>query len=375
MKESSNPATVTRTFSDKLDAVTVSRCCFKKLYITAHPTAADDPYQMFENLAAFLEENDAAIVSQDVFGSCQLQSDGLRALARVFGQIKWPVTWIEGEGRLPKSLTGTQVYAISGTSVAPIHSDGRIIGSIFEDDDAEYCLLGDLRPHDISRANSKQARDLFETMEAALRLARMHFANVVRTWLYINKILTWYGPFNEIRNDFFSHRGLFEGVIPASTGIGAGNCPGAAVVAEALAIRPKKQSVCIQAVPSPLQCPAPHYKSSFSRAVEVVLSDHRRLYISGTASIEPGGKTIHTGNIKSQIGRTMEVVRAILESRQMGWTDISRAVAYFKDIEHAPLLDTFCRENRLPALPVAVAHADICRDDLLFEIEADAVVV
>ncbi|MHC4618970.1 MAG: RidA family protein [Planctomycetota bacterium] len=375
MKESSASATITRTVSDKLDAVTVSRPCFKKLYITAHPIVAGDPYQMFENLAVFLHENDAAIVSQDVFGSCMLQSNGLRALEKAFGEIKWPVTWIEGEGRLPQSLTGTQAYAISGTFVKPVRLDGRIVGGVFEDDDAAYCLLGDLRPHDMSRADSDQARELFEKMERALSFAQMDFSHVVRTWLYINRILSWYDRFNAARTSFFSQRGVFEGLVPASTGIGAGNCAGAAVVGEALAIKPKKSNVRIQAIPSPLQCPAPNYRSSFSRAVEVVLSDHRRLYVSGTASIDPGGKTAHIGDIEKQIARTMKVVEGILESRQMGWADISRAVAYFKDIEHAPLLDIFCQENRLPPLPVAVAHADICRDDLLFEIEVDAVVV
>lgn len=69
----------------------------------------------------------------------------------------------------------------------------------------------------------------------------------------------------------------------------------------------------------------------------------------------------------------MEVVQAILESRGMGWADTSRAIAYFRNIEDAPLLDKYCKENRLPRMPIAVAHGDICRDDLLFEIEVDAV--
>jgi enamine deaminase RidA (YjgF/YER057c/UK114 family) len=163
--------------------------------------------------------------------------------------------------------------------------------------------------------------------------------------------------------------------MPASTGIGAGNCAGVAVVAEALAIKAKEQNIHIYEVPSPLQCPASDYKSSFSRAVEVVLPDHRRLYVSGTASIEPGGRTAHVGDVEKQIALTMDVVEAILASRQMGWSDVSRAIAYFKDIQDASLLDSYCSKKRLPLLPMAVAHGDICRDDLLFEIEVDAVVV
>ncbi|MHC4665589.1 MAG: RidA family protein [Planctomycetota bacterium] len=368
-------AKITRTSSHSLDVVTVSRRCFRKFYITAHPVEGANHYGMFDNLAHFLQDNDAQIVSQDVFGCCGLQSGGMEALRGAFGEIKWPITWIEGEGPSKQSLTGTQVYAVSGTLVNPIRSDGQVVGSVFEDDDARYCLLGDLRPTERSGSNTEQAREVFDEMESGLSAAEMDFSHVVRTWLYLNKILSWYEQFNTIRTAFFSQRGLFAGVIPASTGIGAGNCAGAAVVAEALAIKPKKQNVRVQAVPSPLQCPAPDYKSSFSRAVEVVLPDHRRLYVSGTASIEPDGKTAHVGNAEKQIALTMEVVATVLQSRLMDWSSVSRAIAYFKEIENAPLFDRYCKANDIPVLPVAVAHGDICRDELLFEIELDAVSV
>ena len=162
--------------------------------------------------------------------------------------------------------------------------------------------------------------------------------------------------------------------MPASTGIGVGNHAGAALVTDVLAMKPMNNNVRTEAVGSPLQCPATNYKSSFSRAVEVALPDHRRLYVSGTASIEPGGKTVHVGDVGKQISLTMKVVQAILESRKMSWADVSRAIAYFKDIEETPLFENYCRDNRLPFLPIAIAHSDICRDDLLFEIEVDAVV-
>lgn len=375
MSKSKTSARMTRTTTNGLDVVTVSRRCFTKFYITVHPTSNDNPYQVFEDLARFLHLHRARIVSQDVFGSCELQGGGMQALKQMVGDIQWPVTWIEGEGPSRNSLTGTQVYAVSGASVNPIRLDGRVVGSVFEDDDAKYCLVGDLRPAERSGSNAEQARDVFDKMESSLSVAEMDFSHVVRTWLYLNKILSWYEQFNTIRTTFFSQRGVFEGVIPASTGIGAGNCAGAAVVAEALAIKPRKQNVRIQAVPSPLQCPAPNYKSSFSRAVEVVLPDHRRLYVSGTASIEPDGKTAHVGNVEKQIALTMEVMATILQSRLMDWSSVSRAIAYFKEIENAPLFDRYCKANNVPVLPVAVAHGDICRDELLFEIELDAVSV
>ncbi|MHC4708700.1 MAG: RidA family protein, partial [Planctomycetota bacterium] len=226
---------------------------------------------------------------------------------------------------------------------------------------------------DSSHSDTEQARETFEKMEQALGHAQMDFSHVVRTWLYINRILAWYDDFNSVRNGFFAERRVLERTMPASTGIGAGNCAGAAVVAEAFAIKPKRDTVRIQEVTSPLQCPAPDYKSSFSRAVEVAFSDHRRLYVSGTASIQRDGTTAHIGDTAKQIALTMEVVEAILDSRRMSFSDVSRAIAYFKDIDDAPLFDTYCQKEGLSLLPIAVAHGDICRDELLFEIELDAV--
>jgi len=328
---------------------------------------------MFENLGRFLRKHDARIIAQDVFGSCELHDDGMDALGTACGEVQWPVTWIEGYGRSGNDLTGTQVYAISDTASEPVRLDGRIVGVTFEDDDATYCLLGDLRPADVSRSRTDQARAAFEQIEAALQLIDMDFSNVVRTWFYIDEILAWYDGFNAVRTQFFDERGVFEGLVPASTGIGVANPAGTAVVADVFALKMKSNNIKVCAVPSPLQCSPIDYQSSFSRAVEVKLPDHRRLYVSGTASIEPGGETAHQWDVKGQIARTMEVVLAILESCAMGWTDTSRAVAYFKDIEHAPLLDEYCQQHSLPAIPVAVAHGDICRGDLLFELEVDAV--
>lgn len=372
-QSSGDSGAITKCVLGGLDVVTVSRPCFKKFYITGHAGKGSQPYSVFENLARFVQEKNARIVAQDVFGCCEFHDDGMRALERSCGRIGWPVTWIQGDGWPGKSLAGTQVYAISGAPVEPIRLNGRVVGSMFDDDDARYCLLGDLRAADISRSRPEQTRETFEKAEAALRLAEMDFSNVLRTWLYVDNILSWYDEFNKVRDEFFRARGLFEGVVPASTGIGVGNPAGAALVADVFAIKAKRQNVRIRTVASPLQCSASEYGSSFSRALEVVLPGHIRLYVSGTASIHRDGRTAHVGNVEEQIALSMEVVQAILEHREMGWPDVTRAVAYFKDIENTPLFDKYCKESRLPPLPVAIVHGDICRDELLYEIEVDAV--
>ena len=125
-------------------------------------------------------------------------------------------------------------------------------------------------------------------------------------------------------------------------------------------------------VESPLQCSALDYRSSFSRAVEVSRDGRRELYISGTASIEPGGKTVFLDDVPGQIALSMDVVAAILHSRCMTWQDCTRAIAYVKEKSSGPLVAQYLRAHCLEALPVTIMHADICRTDLLFEIELEA---
>jgi enamine deaminase RidA (YjgF/YER057c/UK114 family) len=233
--------------------------------------------------------------------------------------------------------------------------------------------LSGIRPRDTRRSRSEQAREVFERMEVALQDEGMTFAHVVRTWFHLDDILAWYGEFNAVRNAFFEERNIFRGVVPASTGVGMPNEHGAALVGGVLAVKPRAADVKVLPVPSPLQCPALDYRSAFSRAVEVQIAGQRHLYISGTASIAPSGASAHRNDIDSQIRLTMDVVETLLESRNMTWADASRAIAYFKDLKDAPRFAAHCRQCHLLDLPATFAQADICRGELLFEIELDAV--
>ena len=186
-------------------------------------------------------------------------------------------------------------------------------------------------------------------------------------------------PWRSIQRASVSRYGMVSTAHHRATDIGirvlekGGNAMDAALVAGLVALEPRDSEFGAFRVPSPLQSSAHDYGSSFSRAVEVDCPDHRRLYVSGTASIDKAGNTIFLDDCRAQVAKTMEVVQAILESRQMGWEDVTRALAYFKRAKDAPLLAAYRQENNLPPFPVIVAENDVCRDDLLFEIEIDAV--
>ena len=121
----------------------------------------------------------------------------------------------------------------------------------------------------------------------------MHFRHVVRTWFYNENLLAWYAEFNQARTAFFHQHRITR--MPASTGIGVANAGGSALVAKAIAVQPKTRFVTVRRIDSPLQREASAYGSSFSRAMEVADRAGRVLYISGTASIFPNGKTAYVG--------------------------------------------------------------------------------
>ena len=188
---------------------------------------------------------------------------------------------------------------------------GRAVASVYEDEDALYLLAAGVLPADLAATRGEQATSVFHELEAVLAEAGMTFADVVRTWLYIDDVCDWYGEFNAARSAFFESRRVFETFLPASTGIGCANADGAALVAGAIAMRPKRAGVRAEIVESPLQAPAMAYKSSFSRAAEIVTPEARRLFVSGTASIMPNSHDVaYVGDIARQIDCTMNAVKA-----------------------------------------------------------------
>jgi enamine deaminase RidA (YjgF/YER057c/UK114 family) len=358
-----------RSHHGGVDVFSFLRSSCETLYITARPSDSEDPLGVLRELSDTVRKRDAKIVSQTVFGGSSLAAGGLATLEMALGEVTWPITWLDGGS----DLMGTQVSALCGTDVEPVTAGGRVLGSIFEDEHARYCFLGNLASLDVTRSRPDQLCDTLEMMEAALADRGMGFEHVVRTWLYIDDILDWYDELNQARTGFFNERDVFERMMPASTGIGVSNPTGSAIVAECIAMEPKSTTVAVHDVPSPLQCEASDYRSSFSRAAEVVTPDHRRLYISGTASIGPDGDTVYLGDVEAQIAHTIDVVKAILASKGMDWNNVTRGVAYFRDIDDQPIFDRYCEKHGVPRGVLLETPAVVCRDDLLFEIEANAI--
>ena len=339
---------------------------------TLKPLPGEGILEMFRRLALALKDSDTALVKLMVFGSVSAHPAAEEAMRRVFGRIDWPVTWVEGASCDGHPIAGMEAFAFSAGRVDRITLQGRVVGSVFESGAVRCCLLGGLGPNRGSASPPDQFRETLGHLETALAQAGFSLGDVVRTWFFLDELLNWYGAFNQARTQAYSRLKFRCGSWPASTGISGRNPAGAALVAGAWAVQPLDSSAQVAEVHSPLQCPASAYGSSFSRAAEISSLQGRRLLISGTASVAPGGQTLWPGNLSQQVRQTMEVVEAILASRGFGFSDITRATAYFKHRAGMPEFPAWCAARNLRSLPAVTAHCGICREDLLFELEADA---
>ena len=120
-------------------------------------------------------------------------------------------------------------------------------------------------------------------------------------------------------------------------------------------------------------------KVSFSRGMRVELDNCLMLFISGTASVDEDGESIHKGDIVAQTRRTFTNIQALLESENADWHDIVRTTCYLDDFryydEFNEVRNAYFEEQGLNPLPASTCiQARICRPELLVEIEAIAMI-
>ncbi len=119
--------------------------------------------------------------------------------------------------------------------------------------------------------------------------------------------------------------------------------------------------------------------SSFSRGLRMEFGNVVLLLISGTASIDEDGLTVHVGDFRAQLQRTYANITGLLESEGATWKDIVRTTCYLRDIDRDyeafnEERTRFFAEQGLEPLPASTGiQAILCRPDLLVEIEAIAI--
>ena len=213
-------------------------------------------------------------------------------------------------------------------------------------------------------------------------LAALGFAHIIRIWNFLPEInreaggLERYRQFNEGRQRAFkSFRGTLNGNVPAACALGSP--PGSALVVYFLAGTEEGT-----AIESPRQIPAYQYppqygaySPTFSRATLTQAATGPMLFVSGTASIV-GHQTVHVGDVIAQARETVANIRALVgeANRIVGEPLFALERLQYKTYLRRPT-DIGIAVGELeqalkPAAPIVYLNADVCRSDLLVEIEA-----
>lgn len=225
-------------------------------------------------------------------------------------------------------------------------------------------------------------------------IAKRDLGTIARIWNYVPKILEdadpsipsqdreRYRQFNAGRRDAWEQFGPKQAdgsmFLPAATGIGSHNGP---LVIECLVTKSP-----VQYIENPRQIPAYHYPSKygtkppvFARGSLVETEDQTEIYISGTASIV-GSSTRHIGDPIAQVNETFKNISTLIGSDnlngygQKGFEldDIVGMRVYIKDRSQYLLIREAVESIMGTETPIVYVNDDICRPDLLLEIEGVA---
>jgi len=249
-------------------------------------------------------------------------------------------------------------------------------------------------PHDTRKA----ASGAFELMIQMLDNENFTVNNLVRQWNYIGEILQInnglqnYQVFNEVRSEYY---GLYRsaGHFPAATGVGMKH---GGVILDFCAAS-YSGDIIIQPVHNPNQVDAYKYGDQvlvgdtekgktrkhppqFERALLICDGSRANLLVSGTASIT-GQETIGIGDPEKQTLVTIENIKKLSEPEslqryphcnQYTVTGYRFLRVYVREQKDFNLARSVC-EKYFPGVPCIMIEADICRNDLLIEIETEAV--
>lgn len=216
--------------------------------------------------------------------------------------------------------------------------------------------------------------------------------STIRQWNYLEDILGFdgeeqrYQEFNNVRSVFYAEH-FKETGFPAATGIGMNR---GGVLIEFVAL--KSDAAKTKPLDNPGQIAAHGYSKEvlvggkkctkttpkFERARYLELFDKKLIFISGTASIR-GENTVGIGDAEEQTVVTIENIQRLYSNeilyRLPGnnlQAKYGHARVYVKNRkDFASIKKTFKRYYG--NLPVVYIIADICRDDLLVEIEGKVI--
>lgn len=360
---------------------------------------AEQAGDVLETIIHLAETNGVAIVGMSVFlADFGDRVEFRRMMADCFGAELPAVAFI------PQRPCGGRRLAIE---LWGVKSGGKTFGIERIDDSTNILHCGDFRLVQLAGHFSAAtggtfktaAMDAFRSIEERLARRGCRLEDVVRTWFYLGNINESengeirYKQLNSARDEVYRERrfvaerlpsGWNAPVFPASTGVGA---DGDGLSFSCLAVAGERPGLTVFPLENPQQTPAYEYDArfgdkspKFARAMTLLDGGRALTFISGTASITTADSK-HRDDIERQTRQTLDNIAALVSADNfsrhdfpdLGATldDLLCARVYLKRAGDFERVSAICRE-RLGSLPVAYLICDICRPELLVEIEGIA---
>lgn len=345
---------------------------------------------LLDLVAEEIAESGVQPVQEKLYGLSSQRAEVLRVRAAVWRRheldIHMPVTWIQGAPLCGCDFAGIQVWGIAPrggwTCVSTVGDEATGLGRLWTGRGFRMLHLPFVRgthaDGTLPAGHAEQAELMFRNANAALKAQRFDYGQVKRTWIYVRRLLEWYDDLNRVRTAFYRTEGLDMGgalAFPASTGIQC-SCDGEEIMMDVLAFDTEgpQTASAIPITTSSRQHQSFKYGSAFSRGMAFEIEGRRTVHISGTASINPAGASIHVGDAEMQSLETLMCIAAILEEQGGSLENITSATLFCKDRASFEAWQRVSRLLRIPALPKVCVLADVCRHDLLVEMEAVATI-
>jgi enamine deaminase RidA (YjgF/YER057c/UK114 family) len=351
--------------------------------------AAPAALAAYGEIARLLQDQGLTIVHERLFGSLTVKPAVLAARAVAFSArslpVDGPITYIQGHPPWGDGLAGVIIQAVSCRNprdkVWTIREQGRPVGRGWRRGEATFLLLQNLQGQTANgngaNARPHQARRLIQRAARLLEAQGASYEDVARTWFY-SDIRDWYPEFNQSRTAIYGKFGILPGQgngrlkLPASTGIRGEVPTGAAGALDLLAVvGPVESQPLVRQLSNPGQQDAFQYGSAFSRGALISQPDISLIQVSGTAAIDAQGRSLYPGDVRAQIDCTFDKIAALIGQEGAGLTDIAAACVFVKRPEDAPVYEARAAARGLEDLPAVIMVADVCRDELLFEMDAE----
>jgi enamine deaminase RidA (YjgF/YER057c/UK114 family) len=382
-------------------AVKLGSCLRLSLMLTprGRGSLAEQVTELLEVMGEALAQQSgpAAVITQTIF----LRDASDRAaceelLSKHYGSLP-PVTNFVYQPPCCGAALALEALAIAGASAGIERFGLHAVAVSFDSVRWVYCA--GVQSANNGRGCYPLTRDGLERLAAILAKAGSGLEHVVRTWFYLGSITKAegqsqrYKELNRARTEFYRNirfcRSLSEPMIPqamypASTAIGMA---GMGLVASCLTVQTDRKDAFLVALENPQQTPAYAYprrhspkSPKFSRGVALVFGTHAVTWVSGTASIV-NSESRHCGDIQKQTEQAIENIGRLIAPDNFafhrvsgvgaGPGDLAKIRVYVKRPEDFVICKSICEEH-FGAVPAIYAIADICRPELLVEIEGVA---